>query len=111
MIAQFAEGLTLKLYLTQRAQRAQSYILAVNAGAGGVAVARDGERRGGWTENGERKTGLSHTESTESTEMPVLSTLITLALESTELHQLHGVPCGMLKINQHEDEDCLEFRV
>ena len=47
MIAQFAEGLTLKLYLTQRAQRAQSYILAVNAGAGGVAVARDGERRGG----------------------------------------------------------------
>ena len=33
------------IYLTQRAQRAQSYILAINAGAGGVAVARDGERR------------------------------------------------------------------
>ena len=33
------------IYLTQRAQRAQSYILAINAGAGGVAVARDGGRR------------------------------------------------------------------
>lgn len=47
IIAQFVEGLTLTLYLTRRAQRAQSYILAVNAGAGEVAVARDGERRGG----------------------------------------------------------------
>ena len=40
-----------KLYLTRRTQRAQSYYLTVNAGAGGVAVARDGGRR-----DDERKT-------------------------------------------------------
>ena len=33
-------------YLTRRTQRAQSYYLTVDAGAGGVAVARDGGRRG-----------------------------------------------------------------
>ena len=38
-------------YLTRRTQRAQSYYLTVNAGAGGVAVARDGGRR-----DDERKT-------------------------------------------------------
>ena len=40
-----------KLYLTRRTQRAQSYFLTVDAGAGGVAVARDGGRR-----DDERKT-------------------------------------------------------
>ena len=40
-----------KLYLTRRTQRAQSYYLTVDAGAGGVAVARDGGRR-----DDERKT-------------------------------------------------------
>ena len=40
----------LKLYLTRRTQRAQSYYLIVDAGAGGVAVARDGGRRGGWAQ-------------------------------------------------------------
>ena len=53
------EGGTLKverLYLTRRTQRAQSYFLTVDAGAGGVAVARDGGRRDDErkTENGER---------------------------------------------------------
>ena len=38
-------------YLTRRTQRAQSYYLTVDAGAGGVAVARDGGRR-----DDERKT-------------------------------------------------------
>ena len=40
-----------KLYLTRRTQRAQIYYLTVDAGAGGVAVARDGGRR-----DDERKT-------------------------------------------------------
>ena len=53
---------------------------------------------------------ISHTDCTEYTEMQVLSTLITLALESTELHQLHGAPCGMLKINQHEDTETRRIR-
>jgi hypothetical protein len=46
----------LKLYLTRRTQKAQSYYLTVDAGAGGVAVARDGGRRDDErkTENGER---------------------------------------------------------
>ena len=48
MMPQFVEGLT--LYLTRRAQRAQKNVegrisLTVYAGAGGVAVARDGGRR------------------------------------------------------------------
>jgi hypothetical protein len=38
-------------YLTRRTQRAQSYYLTVDAGAGGVAVARDRGRR-----DDERKT-------------------------------------------------------
>ncbi len=38
-------------YLTRRTQRAQSYFLTVDAGAEGVAVARDGGRR-----DDERKT-------------------------------------------------------
>ena len=42
------------LYISRKERRGRRVIfLAVNAGAGGVAVARDGERRGGWAENGE----------------------------------------------------------